>query len=154
MLRAVPKGWFSATHILSENDVEIGMIQFSGWREAGELSIKGSTYRVYRESLMGPFLLEGGGSSLLARAEKPSALYRTLVVQHADRKYTIEAKSGWSLHFIVLENEKEIGTIYPEGSLRRKALADLPEEIPLTVRTFMLWLVMILWRRSDSASSG
>ena len=153
MLRAVPKGWFSSTHILFENDTEIGLIQFSGWREAGELTIRGSSYRVYRESLMGPFLLEAA-DTILARAEKPSALYRTLVVLHADKKYTLEARSSWGNKFVLLEDGKEVGSVHPEGSLKRKALGDLPEEIPLPVRIFMLWLVMILWRRSDSASSG
>lgn len=153
MLRAVPKGWFSSIHIVSENDSEIGMIHSSGWREAGELTIKGSTYRVYRESMMGAFVLDGSGV-ILARAEKPSAFYRTLVVQHADKKYTLEAKSTWSSKFILLDEGQEMGSIYSEGTLKRKALGDLPEEIPLPVRLFMLWLVLILWRRSDSASSG
>lgn len=154
MLRAVPKGWFSSKHVVSETDSVIALIDFSGWREAGEITINGSIYRAYRESLMGPFLLEGGGGSILARAEKPSAFYRTLVVQHLDRKYTLEAVSTWSLKFIVSEGGKEIGSVYPEGTLKRKALGDLPEEIPLPVRLFMLWLVMLLWRRSDSSSSG
>jgi hypothetical protein len=152
MLRAVPKGWFSSTHTLFENDNEIGTIHFSGWREAGELTINGSTYRVYRESLRGPFLLEGAGNVILARAEKPSALYRTFVFQHVEKKYTLEAKSSWSSKFILLDSGREVGSIYSEGTLRRKAVGDLTEEIPLPVRIFMLWLVMILWRRADSTT--
>jgi len=152
MLRADPKGWFSSTHILFENDTEIGTIQFSGWREAGALTIKGSTYRVYRESLMGPFLLAGTGAVILARAEKPSALYRTFVFQHVEKKYTLEAKFSWSTKFILLDSGRAVGSIYPEGTLKRKAMGDLPEEIPLPVRIFMLWLVMILWRRADSST--
>lgn len=151
MLRAVPKGCFSSKYIVSENDTIVASVDFSAWKEAAELTINSSVYRVYRDSLMGPFLLEGGGS-VLARAEKPSAFYRTLVVQHFDKQYKLEATSAWSRKFILSEGEVEIGSVYDQGVFKRTALADLPEAIPLAVRMFMLWLVMVLWRRSDSST--
>lgn len=154
MLRAIPQGWFSSKYTVLENDTTIANIDFSGWREAGELTIKGSPYRVYREGMMsGSFLLESAGS-IHSRAEKPSALYRSFLVEHDGKKYTLEAKSAWSRNFILSEGGAQVGSVHSEGALSRKAVADFPEQIPLAVRIFMLWLVMVLWKRSDSASSG
>jgi hypothetical protein len=153
MLQAVPKGWFSSKHIVSENGTPIGMIDMSGWRESAELTIKGSTYKVYREgSMSGSFVLEGGGS-ILARADKPSAFYRSFVVELGEKRYTLEAASTFSCKFVLSEEGKQIGLVHREGFLTRKAFADFPDGIELTFRIFMFWLVMILWRRSDSAAS-
>ena len=156
MLRGVPKSWFSTGYKLLENNTTIAIVDLSNWREAGELTIKGSTYRVYREGLMsGAFLLEDDTGSILSRAEKPSALYRSFLVEHGGRTYTLEAESTWFRKFILSEGGMQIGSVYPEHSMTRKSVVELPDEIPLAVRVFMFWLVMILWKRaSDSAAAS
>jgi len=154
MLKAVPKSWFSSDYKLLENDTTVTIIDSSWWREAAELTIKGSTYRVYREGLMsGSFVLEGDGS-ILARAEKPSAFYRSFVVEHGGKKYTLEAESAMFRKFVLSEGGQQIGSVYPEHALTRKAVVAFPEEIPLAVRVFMFWLVMILWKRDSDAAAA
>ena len=154
MLRAVPKSWLSSDYRILENDTPIALINSSSWREAGELVIQGATCRVYREGLLsGAFVLECDGS-ILARAVKPSAVYRTFQVEHGEKKYTLEAESAWFRKFVLSEGGKPIGSVYPEHSLTRKAVVDLPEEIPLPVRIFMFWLVMILWKRASDAAAA
>jgi hypothetical protein len=53
-----------------------------------------------------------------------------------------------------LEGGKQIGSVYPEHALTRKAVIDFPEEIPLVVRVFMFWLVVILWKRASDAAAA
>ena len=155
MLRAVPKHWLSSKYKVLENGTTIAMVDSSAWREAGQLTIKGSTYRVYRERLMsGAFILESGGS-ILARAEKPSALYRSFQVEHEGRQYTLEAESAWARKFVLSERGVRLGSVYPENAMTRKAVIDFPEAISLAGRIFMFWLVMILWTRdSESAAAS
>ena len=157
MLRAVPKNWFSSNYRVLENNNEVATIDLSWWREAGTFHIKGAIYNVYRERLMsGAFIFESGGA-IIARAEKPSALYRSFVVEYENKKYQLEAESAFFRKFILSEAEsgQPIGEVYPESALTRKAVVDLPEAIPLPVRVFMFWLVMILWKReSDSAAAA
>jgi hypothetical protein len=154
MLKAVPKSWLSSDYKLLENDTTVTIIDSSWWREAAELTIKGSIYRVYREGLMsGSFVLEGGGS-ILARAEKPSAFYRSFLVEHGGKKYTLEAESAMLRKFVLSEGGQQIGSVYPEHALTRKAVVAFPEEIPLAVRVFMFWLVMILWKRASDAAAA
>jgi hypothetical protein len=154
MLKAIPKSWFSADYKVLENDDVIAIIGLSLLREAGELNIKGSAYRVYRERLLsGAFIIEANGA-MLARAEKPSAFYRSFIVEHEGRKYTLEAESVWTRKFVLSEAGRQIGAVYPEHCMTRKAVIDFPEEIPLAVRLFMFWLVMILWKRASDASAS
>lgn len=77
MLKAIPKNWFSWDFTVIEDSTPVAEIAVSWWREKGELTVRGSAYRVYREGPMwGAFVLESGGA-ILARAEKPSALRRS-----------------------------------------------------------------------------
>ena len=67
MLRAVPKRWFSFAYNVLENNNTVAVVKPSSFREAAELTIQNTTYRLYRESLMkGTYNLESG-SSILAR---------------------------------------------------------------------------------------
>jgi len=154
MIRAVPKSWFSSGYRVLEDNTTIAMVDLSRWREAGVLTINGSTYRVYRKGLMsGLFLLESGGS-ILARAQKPSALYRSFLVEDGGNQYKLEAESALYRKFILTQKENPIGSVYPESAFTNKAVIDLPEAISLPVRLFIFWLVIILWNRgSDAASS-
>ena len=152
MLRAVPKGWFSSAYKVLDNDIAVATIDPSFLREAAELTIQGSSYSLYREGLMsGAFILKSG-SSILARALKPSALYRSFQVEQGAKQYTLEAETVLSKRFVLFEGGVRVGAVYPERALTRKAVVDFPDEIPLAVRVFMFWLVLILWNRSDSGS--
>jgi hypothetical protein len=153
MLRASPAGWFSWNFILTEDGERLAEINLAWLREAGQLSVGEESYRVYREGIMsGTFVLEENGV-ILARADKPSALYRSFNVYCGDKVYVLEAESAFRRKFVLNCGGERVGSIYPEGALTRKCVVDLPEGIPLAVRTFIVWLVIILWKReSDSAA--
>jgi hypothetical protein len=154
MLTAVPKGWCSPSYRVLENNAPLAIVHLSSYREAGDLEIQGANYRVYREGLFsGAFLLEEHGS-VLARAEKPSALLRRFEVEHNGKNYLLEAESIMTRTFVLSEAGIQIGSIYAQHSLTRRSVVDLPEGIPLPVRLFMFWLVMILWKRASDASAA
>ena len=129
----------------------VARIETHWWREKGALTIQGVDHSVYRERPMsGDFILESAGS-ILARARKPSAFRRFFNVEHAGRQYTLRAPSAFRRAFIVLDGDLGIGSISPDGLFTRRASVDLPENIPLAVRIFIVWLAVILWKReSDS----
>ena len=123
------------------------------FREEGLLTVSGVPYRAYREAWMrGPFLLETAGT-VLARAEKPSALQRRLLVEFEGRRFTLQPRSLVSRDFILLDDGAEAGRIVPEGLLTRRAQAHLPEAMPLPVKVFLMWLVILLWKRAADSSS-
>jgi hypothetical protein len=153
MLRASPVGWFSWNFILTEDGERLAEINLAWLREAGQLSVGEESYRVYREGIMsGIFVLEKNGV-ILARADKPSALYRSFNVYCGDKVYILEAESAFRRKFVLSCGGDRVGSIYPEGALTRKCIVDLPEGIPLAVRTFIVWLVIILWKRESDAGA-
>jgi len=155
MLTAIPKGWFSKNYRVMDGALQVADLNVSRWREQGELTVEGFSYQVYREKLMsGAFVLEAAGTAL-ARAEKPSAFHRRFLIEYGDRKYVFQAKSVWGREFTLYDGQNEIGSVAPEGLLTRRAAVNLPDELALPVKVFILWLAIILWEReSDSGPAA
>ena len=155
MLSLVPKKWFSWDFTVTEGARSVADIDISWWREQGVLTVQGVDHRVYRERMMsGDFILESGGS-VLARAQKPSAFHRTFEIAHEGRRYTLRAESAFRRTFLLLDGERRVGSLSPEGIFTRRASVDLPPSLPLAMRVFVIWLAVILWKRaSDSAAAA
>jgi hypothetical protein len=154
-LSIVPSRWFSWDFTVSQGSEAVAEIDISWWRERGELTVQGASFGVSREGMMaGDFLLESD-RGVVARATKPSMMRRLFAVQHGAKTYTLRARSAWRRGFVLLEGEREVGTIDPAGPWTRRASAALPPEVPLPVQVFLIWLTVLMWKReSDSASAG
>jgi hypothetical protein len=154
MLTAVPKRWSSWDFTVLEGSQAVADIDISWWREKGVLTVQGVDYRVYREGMMsGDFILESAGS-VLARADKPSAFHRSFTIDHAHTQYTLRAKGVFRRAFLLLDRDREIGSLSPEGIFTRRATVNLPEALPLPVKVFIIWLAVILWKRESDAGAG
>lgn len=155
LLELVPLGWFSWDFSVLQNGSPIAKIGFpSSWREKGVLAVGGSSYNVYRERLMsGLFILELNGTQL-AHAEKPSALRSSFTVQHEGKTYILKVESAFRRRFLLLENDQQIGSISPDGMFTRKATADFPDELPLPIKVFLLWLALLLWKRDSEVATA
>ena len=152
MLRAEPKSWFSWDYTVYDDGAPVADLDLAWVREAGEVIIEGVACTLYRESLLsGAFILEAGGFPL-ARAEKPSVLFRTFEIAY-DGHYTLQARSAFGRTFVLREGDREIGSIYPDHIFSRKMTVDLPEALPLAVRVFITWLVILMWKRAAQSSS-
>jgi hypothetical protein len=152
MLSAVPDSWLSWDFTIFDGHKAIAKIDLSWLREAGELYLDGASYRVSRERLLsGAFTLEKDGH-VLARAEKPSALIRSFKLEYNDKRYTLEAESALRRKFVLRVGGQTIGSVWPEHAFTRKAVIDLPADIALPVRIFMVWLTVILWKREADAA--
>ena len=151
MLQVVPANWYSWDFTVADESRPVADIATSWWLEKGTLAVDGATYRVYREApLSGAFVLEGAGG-VIARAEKPSVFRRELVIRHAGREYTLRPRSMFRRAFVLLDGSREVGSLTPRSAFTRKAAADLPRDLPLPVRAFIVWLMVISWRRSQDS---
>lgn len=152
-LKAVPTRWWSWTFSVFDDGREIAELSFACLREAGALRFCDSIYRIYRQGMFsGSFILETNGQ-ITAYAEKPSALLRSFRVHHAGKMYTLEAERAFRRKFVLRKADSVTGTISPERALARDVQIDLPTELPLPVRLFMVWLTLLLWKRdADSAA--
>ena len=154
-MEAIPKGWFSWKFRITDGVKEIADLDMSSWRERGELHIAGLSYALFRKGLLRPtFLLELNGSEI-ASATKSGALRRVITLQHDGQTYYLRRKSLIRRSVALLNDLGEIGSVSPAGFVTRRANVDLPENLRLPVRIFIIWLVLILWKRdSDSAAAG
>ncbi len=155
MLRAVPVSWFSWDFNVLDGNKQLALIDQAWVREAGELILDGTRYKVYREGYFGgAFILETEGR-VVARAVKPSAWRRAFEVEHDNKKYTLKAKSSWGRSFELLHGTTAIGYLRPDNCFTRQAGVAFPDSIPLPVRVFMVWLTLLLWKRDqDSGAAG
>ena len=147
-----PKRWYSWDYTVTSGDKTLATLDLSSWRERAEIVIGDVTHRVFREgSFSGDFIIERGGQQL-ARATKPSAFRNTFIVHYNGRDYTLRKESVWRRTFVLMDDDRVIGVIKPERVMSRRADADLPGDWPAPIKAFVIWLVIILWKReADSA---
>jgi hypothetical protein len=146
-LGLVPRRWYSWDFTLTSGDRTLAQFDLSSWREKGVVTIGGEEHRVYREgTVSGDFVIERGGQ-VLARAAKPSAFRSTIVITHAGGQYTLRKQSVWKRAFVLFEGDTSIGSLSPSSWLTRGATVNLPADWPLAVKTFVVWLAIILWKR-------
>lgn len=155
-LELIPQSWSSWNFDVLQDGRRIALIDISRWREKGALQIDGSNYEVYREGFRrGAFVLESNGARL-ATAEKPSALARLFHVEYAGKSYQWKGQFFRRL-FTLEENGRTVGSLTPAGIVTRKATAEFPDGLPLPVKTFLIWLALLMWKReadSQAASSA
>jgi hypothetical protein len=164
MLRAVPTAWYSSTFRLLRDDAEVGRLKLAAMKEAATFSVKDVAFEMYREGFAGDFVLAFHGNPI-ARADKPSVLDRRFVLTVETRRYVLESESAFRRAFRLRSGDGTgeedggdtsdvLGRIAPEGMLTRCTTVDLPDDLPLPVQAFCLWLVLVLWNRAAAAASG
>jgi hypothetical protein len=153
-LRAAPHAWYSWGFDITADGQTVGEIALHSWRERATLTVEGRRYKAYRERLLsGSFILESDGA-VVARADKPSAWRREFVIDHAGTRWTLRAPSSLRRQFILMSGDLEVGFVRPESSLRRAATVTLPSALPLAVSAFVVWLVILMWKRDADAASS
>jgi hypothetical protein len=151
MLTAKPQSWLNWDFTLARNGEFLANIDLSIWRERGGFTVADTSYRTYREGLFsGAFILEANGA-VVARAYKPSAWTRRLIIEFDDVQLELKPLSALRRGFQLKSGARTIGTVVPRGFLSRGIDIDLPDDLPLPLRAFVVWLVVMLWRREANA---
>jgi hypothetical protein len=150
----VPKRWYSWDFSVTSGDRTLAVLDVSAWCERAEIVIGDVTHRVFREGAMSGDFVIARGDHELARAAKPSVFRNTFVVHYDGTDYTLRKASVWRRAFVLLEGERQIGSIAPESLWTRRAAADLPPDWPMPIRAFLIWLAVVLWKREAAASAA
>lgn len=154
MLTMIPKMFSWTFSVMDGADQVAHVVDLSWWADKGEFTVHNVTYTARREGVVsGAFILESA-AGVLARAVKPSALRRSLIVEHAGREYTLRAASAFRREFVLLDGATRIGSLSPEGLVTRRAAVDLPPALPLVVRVFIIWLTATLWKHDEAAAAA
>lgn len=148
MLDILPRSAFSWNFDVVEDGTLIAQLEMSSWRERGEVVLNEGTFALYRDGMRGPFLLEHSGT-IYATAIKESVLRNSFVVELADRTYQFKKTSTFRRAFALIQDGVEVGWMNPVKAISRKAQATFPEDLPLGVHIFLIWLALIIWKRDE-----
>ena len=153
MLRAVQGGWFSGDLIVFDRTgTPVARVEQANWREAAKFQVGERHYEAHPKGWRGKeFVLEAEDARVLTVAEKTSAWSNRFVFEHGGNRYELEKESVWGGTFLIRrEGVGRVGSVRSEGVFKREWMVDLAEEMPLEVRVFIMWLVILLWRRAAS----
>ena len=149
-LELIPQSWLSWDFSVMQGDSVVAEIKMSGWRDKGLLKVGGRHYAAYRERAMSGAFVLALDAIQIARAEKPSWLSRSFAIKHGDKTYRLEAE-WFGPSFTLLDNGQQVGSLVPRGMFTRKTSVSLPDELPLPVQIFVIWLT--LYQRETDAGS-
>jgi hypothetical protein len=147
-LEFFPKRTFSMRrYTLTRDGVEIGQIDCGGARQPATLTISGTTYNPVSEGGQRTKLHLDGGGARIAEAKSAGTLFRRFIVRIGAKTYTLKVASWLGRIFVLTENDVEIGRIARTGFLTARSRAELPDDLPLPLQAFLIWLVLTTWRR-------
>ena len=75
--------------------------------------------------------------------------------EHDGNRYELKKESAWGNTFVLARDGiGPVGSVKLEGFFKREWIVGLPEEVPLEVRVFIVWLVIILGKRAETAAAA
>ena len=154
MLTAKPHNCFSwCFNILDENGSRVADISQQWFRERGEFYVGTECFDVQRDSFLnGEFSLRLN-DEVLVTAKKTSPFVRAFNIQIGNDAYHLAAVNPFARRFVLTRAGQSLGEICPLHPFTRQATITFPEELPVAIRVFLFWLVLILWRRSQNNNS-
>lgn len=157
MLRAVPDGWFSYDFtVFDRAGAPVARADLSNWLETAKITVGEARYEAHRKGWASKeFVLETEDGRVVAVAEKPSAWKDRFVFEHGGNRYEMKKESAWRSAFVLSRDGVGlVGSIRRKGFFKREWMVDVPEELPLEVRVFIVWLAVILWKREASSAAA
>lgn len=133
-----------------KDEVQVAEIDSAWLRERAVLTVGGEKYQASR--VAGAFELSRDGQ-VLVRAEEAGYVSTAFTVAYEETTYHLRAKpEDEQVYQLAKKGGSVIGSLQLDGILTRKIEAHLPSNLPLMVRVFILWLVILAWKRASRAS--
>lgn len=148
-MTAEPQGVIVRRYSIMAEGAPVCEISFPAFGPAIASPIAEQLYRLRRTGVLRErFTLEPAntGAQAVASATQRDPLRREFAVEVGARRLTLRAASPLRSEYLLLEGEQSIGAVRPAGALRQGVEADLPDDLPLEARIFIIWIVLLLWR--------
>lgn len=151
MLRAIPTHICARRFSIRDGDQEVAELSIGWFSETGTATAEGRAMQLRREHVAGgAFELEVGGT-LIAKAYKPSLFRNRFELDFGNVRIILERESLLGFAFVIRRGRDVLGRIERPNVFTREAEIDLPDEWPIPLKLFVIWLVLIIWRRLNSA---
>lgn len=148
-MTAEPQGGLARRYRLLGDGALVTEINFPAFGPSTATPIGGRRYRLRRTGVLRDhFTLEADGEgAVVASATQRDPLRREFLVEVGPRRLTLCAESPLRSDYHLLDDQRVIGAIRPHAKLRHGVEADLPDNLPLEARAFLVWVVLLLWSR-------
>jgi hypothetical protein len=154
MLTAKPANWWSWNYTVSDGHAEIAALSTSGFRARGRLDVQGKQYEVMKEGTFSPSFYLKEGQRTIIEASGSGLFTHSFTWTLKGMPYTLRTAAWHSAYnFTLVRSETPIGSIRQEHWYNRKAIIDIPPDIPLEIQLFAFWLVVLQWKKNSSAST-
>jgi heat shock protein HtpX len=149
MLAHVPQLYrFSKEFTISEGETLLTELEITPSQYSGAWTLGLERWEVYCDpGLLGltrEYYLEANGE-LRGRAHKKGLLSATHVVTFQGQTYALEKESVFLRQFTLRQEGQSLGTIYPELPVKMTAFAELPADMPVPLKIFILSLALLWW---------
>jgi hypothetical protein len=109
------------------------------------------TLKITRKGFVGPTYQLWFGNNLVVSVTQTPCFNRYSVA-YAQQVWTLKAVGLMARKFGLYERDKQVGSISPTHlNPYREILIDLPVELPLEVKAFLLWVVLWNWSTNNSS---
>lgn len=153
MLTLTPTHWFSWNFRVTAGGEDIAVIGRHWFRERAAFSVGGTSFAVRKTTAFrSNFVLERNGW-VVAEARKPSAFRRRFELTIGGKQLVLRSASPFRREFRLFDGAREVGRIRPLSFLGRTATAELPETMPMEIQLFVIFLVLMLWKREADAGA-
>jgi len=149
MLRASRYGVFKRRYEIGEDGRPV--IELAGQRREGcEFTLDGERLRVERER--GRRFVLTGPRGQHATADRESG--RRWAITTSAGRLELTRPSLWRSAWELRRGDVSLGRIEHDGAFKRTSHADLAADVPLQVRVFAFYVVLILWERANAAAAA
>jgi hypothetical protein len=152
VLRVEPVHWYSWSFRVLQDGAELTRVEHGLFRSRGSFVLDGRTFTMRRQHPFGAFLLEQDEREI-ARAAPLGMFDRGYEITF-DRKLTLKRPHPFSRRYVLHHGDLRIGELRPERMFGRASAVDFPDELPLAIRVFLMFLVVSAWRRQRAAAGA
>jgi hypothetical protein len=129
----------------------------SKWRQRTTLEVGANTYNAYaRGRWTKQFVLERTDTQPVVVAEPLRGWKKLFVFEYGGERYELRKESAWKGGTLLLEREGvgSVGSIRANSMLGREWTVELPEDLSLEVKAFLMWLVIVVRKQAQAQATA
>ena len=147
MLQSIRRGVFRHSYDVTDDGRPVATI--TGTRREGRaFEADGQSFQVARVRYRSFVLTGEAGEIAIARR----ASGRMWTINSPAGALELVRTSAWKETWELRRYGETVGTLGKHGAFKHSSTADLPDDLPLPVRLFVLCVVEVLWDRSGQAA--
>lgn len=147
-LTAEPQGFTARRYRITSAGQPIVEIDLPPFGPSKLTPLAGVTYQMRREGVgRVTFTMAADGAPTVARATQRHFGSRDYEVVIGSERFALRGESLMSSAYRLLDGERLVGVLRPGAAMRRGVEAELPDGVSLEAYVFLVWIVLLLWRR-------